>query len=85
MNNNRSKQSLPLGGAGRGAKYFAPSELIINEDNSAFHLHIRPDQLADKVVMCGDPDRVDTIASFFDSKECDVQIEIGRASCRERV
>ena len=55
------------------AKYFAPSELIINEDGSAFHLHIRPDQLADKVVMCGDPGRVDTIASFFDSKECDVQ------------
>lgn len=73
MNNNRSKQSLPLGGAGRGAKYFAPSELIINDDNSAFHLHIRPDQLADKVVMCGDPARVDTIASFFDTKECDVQ------------
>lgn len=53
--------------------YFPPSELIINDDGSSFHLHIRPDQLADKVVMCGDPDRVDTIASFFDSRECDVQ------------
>lgn len=55
------------------AKYFAPSELIINDDNSSFHLHIRPDQLADKVVMCGDPERVNLIASHFDSKECDVQ------------
>ncbi|MBQ7687406.1 MAG: phosphorylase, partial [Bacteroidaceae bacterium] len=36
--------------------------MIINDDNSAFHLHIRPNQLADKVVMCGDPARVDTIA-----------------------
>ncbi len=54
-------------------KYFAPSELIINPDNSSFHLHITPDQLADKVVMCGDPERVNLIASFFDHKECDVQ------------
>lgn len=55
------------------AQYFAPSELIINPDNSSFHLHIRPDQLANKIVMCGDPARVDLIASFFDSKEYDVQ------------
>lgn len=54
-------------------KYFAPSELIINDDNSSFHLHITPDQLADKVVMCGDPDRVSLIASYFDERECDVQ------------
>lgn len=53
-------------------KYFPPSELIINDDMTAFHLHIRPDQLADKVVMCGDPERVDLIASFFDSRECDI-------------
>ena len=52
--------------------YFPPSELIINPDGSSFHLHIRPDQLADKVVMCGDPDRVNTIAQFFDTRECDV-------------
>lgn len=50
----------------------ASSELVINPDGSCFHLHIRPDQLADKVVMCGDPGRVDMIASFFDSRECDV-------------
>ncbi|MCQ2075444.1 MAG: nucleoside phosphorylase [Bacteroidaceae bacterium] len=54
-------------------KVFAPSELIINPDNSSFHLHITPEQLADKVVMCGDPDRVDLIAKHFDSRECDVR------------
>lgn len=54
----------------------ASSELIINSDGSCFHLHLRPEQLADKIVMCGDPDRVTMIASFFDSKEFDIQ-------CRE--
>ena len=53
-------------------KYFAPSELIINPDGSSFHLHITPQQVADKVIMCGDPDRVTLIASHFDDKECDV-------------
>jgi len=50
----------------------APSELIINADGSAFHLHLKPEQLADRVVMVGDPDRVNTIASYFDTKECEV-------------
>ena len=54
-------------------KSFSQSELIINSDNSSFHLHITPEQLADKIVMCGDPDRVSLIASHFESKECDVQ------------
>ncbi len=53
-------------------KYFAASELPINDDGSAFHLHIRPDQLADKVVLVGDPGRVNTVAAHFDSKEFDV-------------
>ena len=50
-------------------KYFAPSELIINEDGSVFHLHIKPTELADKVILVGDPGRVKTVASFFDSQE----------------
>ena len=54
-------------------KYFATSELIINEDGSCFHLHLRPDQLSDKIVLVGDPARVDTIAEHFDSRECEVQ------------
>lgn len=48
------------------------SELIINADGSCFHLHLKPEQLADKLVICGDPGRVDLIASFFDSRECEV-------------
>lgn len=50
----------------------ASSELIINSDGSCFHLHLRPDQLADKIVMCGDPARVSMIASFFETVECEV-------------
>ena len=49
------------------------SEFIINPDGSAFHLHIKPKQLADKIVMMGDPDRVSMAASLFDSIECDVR------------
>lgn len=53
-------------------KYFAPSELIINEDGTVFHLHIKPENLADKVILVGDPGRVETVARFFDSRECDI-------------
>lgn len=49
------------------------SELIVNGDGSIFHLHLKPEQLADKIILCGDPDRVGTIAQYFDSQECDVQ------------
>ncbi len=48
------------------------SELIINGDGSIFHLHIKPEQLADKVFLVGDPSRVDLVASRFDSIECNV-------------
>lgn len=54
-------------------KVFPPSELPINDDGSAFHLHITPDQLADKIILVGDPGRVATVASHFDAIECDVQ------------
>ena len=54
-------------------KYFAESELIINEDGSIFHLHVKPEQLADKVILVGDPGRVDLVASHFDTKECAVE------------
>lgn len=52
---------------------FPPSELIINDDGSAFHLHLRPEQLADRVILVGDPGRVSTVASHFDAIECEVQ------------
>ena len=54
-------------------KYFPPSELIINEDGSCFHLHLRPEQLADKVILVGDPGRVNTVAAHFETRECEVQ------------
>ncbi len=49
-------------------RIIAPSEMIINGDGSVFHLHLRPEQLFDKVVLVGDPGRVDMVASFFDKK-----------------
>ncbi|MDE6842846.1 MAG: nucleoside phosphorylase [Muribaculaceae bacterium] len=48
------------------------SELIINQDGSAFHIHLRPDQLRDKIIMVGDPGRVDMVASYFDRIDYDV-------------
>ena len=54
-------------------KFFAESELIINGDGSIFHLHVKPEQLADKVILVGDPRRVSLVASHFDSKECDIE------------
>ena len=54
-------------------KYIAPSELPINEDGSVFHLHVKPEQLAKKIILVGDPGRVPTVASHFDKIECDVQ------------
>ena len=53
-------------------RQFPESELIINNDGSCFHLHLRPEQLADRVILVGDPGRVETVASHFDSRECEV-------------
>lgn len=53
-------------------KIFHESELIINSDGSCFHLHLRPEQLAEKVILVGDPARVNTVAAHFDSVECEV-------------
>lgn len=49
------------------------SELIINQDGSIFHLHLQPSQLADKVILVGDPGRVDLVATHFEKIECDVK------------
>lgn len=54
-------------------KYFAPSELIINEDGSIFHLHVKPENLADKIILVGDPGRVQLVASHFDKIESEVE------------
>lgn len=52
--------------------YYAPSELIINEDGSVFHLHVRPEQLADKIILVGDPGRVEVVASHLENHECNI-------------
>lgn len=48
------------------------SELIINDDGSVFHIHLRPDQIRDKIIFVGDPGRVDMVASYFDTIDYDV-------------
>ena len=50
-------------------KIIPPSELIINPDGSVFHIHLRPEQLTDRIIMCGDPARVDMIAEYFDTRD----------------
>src|SRR5690554_2968664 len=49
-----------------------PSELIINSNGSIFHLHLRPQDIAETIILVGDPGRVDTVASFFSSIEISV-------------
>lgn len=50
-----------------------PSELLINDDGSIFHLHLRPEQLAGKIILVGDPGRVELIAQYFDVIESAAQ------------
>jgi uridine phosphorylase len=50
-----------------------PSELIINPDGSIFHLHLKPENIADTILLVGDPGRVEMIASYFDNIECSIQ------------
>lgn len=52
---------------------FPESELIINADGSCFHLHVRPEQLADRIILVSDPSSVDLVASHFETKECEVE------------
>lgn len=48
------------------------SELIINPDGSVFHLHLLPEQLTDRIILVGDPARVNMVASFFDTTDFEV-------------
>ena len=54
-------------------KFIPESEMIINDDGSIFHIHLKPEQLADNIIICGDPGRVNMIASYFDTKDFEVQ------------
>lgn len=53
-------------------KTIAPSELIINPDGTVFHLHLHPEQLTDRIILVGDPGRVDMVAEFFDTRTFDI-------------
>ena len=53
-------------------RYIPSSQLIINEDGSAFHIHLKPEQLKDNIILVGDPSRVNMVASYFDEKEYEV-------------
>ncbi|MDE5886068.1 MAG: nucleoside phosphorylase [Muribaculaceae bacterium] len=55
------------------ARIIPPSQLIINDDGSAFHIHLRPDQLRDNIILVGDPGRVGLIGKLFDHIDYDVQ------------
>lgn len=52
---------------------FPESELIINADGSCFHLHVRPEQLADQIILVSDPAAVNLVAAHFDCKECEIE------------
>ena len=54
-------------------RYFPPSELLIEPNGAVYHLGVKPEQLADRVILVGDPDRVPLVASYFDECECDIK------------
>lgn len=53
-------------------RFIPSSQLIINDDNSVFHIHLKPEQLRDKIILVGDPGRVSMVASYFDTIDYDV-------------
>ncbi len=53
-------------------RYFPPSELLIEPNGAVYHLGVKPEQLASKVILVGDPNRVPKVAAFFDVQECDI-------------
>ena len=53
-------------------KIFPESEMIVNPDGSIFHLHLLPEHLTDNIIVVGDPNRVNMVASFFDTKDFEV-------------
>lgn len=49
--------------------YITESELVLNADGSIYHLNLRPEELAETVILVGDPDRVPLISRYFDRIE----------------
>jgi uridine phosphorylase len=48
------------------------SELVLNPDNSVYHLNLHPENIADTILTVGDPERVPRISKYFDSIELKV-------------
>lgn len=55
-------------------RYFPPSELLIEPNGAVYHLGVKPEELADKIILVGDPNRVSKVAEYFDTKECDISV-----------
>jgi uridine phosphorylase len=55
------------------SKFLASSELILNPDGSIYHCNLHPENLADTIILVGDPGRVPTVSSFFDRVEFKTQ------------
>ena len=53
-------------------RYFPPSELLIEPNGAVYHLGVKPEQLAEKIILVGDPNRVPKVAAFFDEQEFDI-------------
>ena len=49
------------------------SELILNPDGSIYHINLRPEQVADTVILVGDPNRVPRVSAYFDNIEFSTQ------------
>lgn len=47
----------------------AASELVLNDDGSVYHLNLLPEDIADKIILVGDPDRVAKVSKYFDKVE----------------
>ena len=45
------------------------SELIVNKDGSIYHLHLHPEDIAENIILVGDPGRVEKVSRFFDRIE----------------
>jgi uridine phosphorylase len=50
-------------------KQFPATDLVLNAKNQVYHLGLSPENLATKIIVVGDQDRVGLISKFFDSIE----------------
>lgn len=54
-------------------RHIEDSELIVNPDGSVFHLHLKPSEVGDLIILVGDPDRVKSVSCYFDKIEVTAQ------------